>query len=323
MALAVLHSPAEWRERFGGDSRAVLTIGNFDGVHLGHQKILHRVLKRARASGHLAAAITFSPHPVRVLRPDSAPPLIETLEQRLARIEELGLDAALILHFDREMAALAPEEFVRRILCDSLRASAVVIGETFRFGHRQAGNAGTLVALGRTQGFEVEPISPVVIRGVAVSSSQIRRAIHEGRVSRAARLLGRPFSLAGEIQSGTATGRNVLFPTLNLATTQELLPGRGVYVTETVVEGGAYRSATNVGFRPTFDGTRLTIESHLFDFSREITAGRMEIRFCRRLRDERKFSDVSELFEQIQRDFSRARLFFARLDAARRLARTQ
>ncbi|HVA16489.1 MAG TPA: bifunctional riboflavin kinase/FAD synthetase [Candidatus Dormibacteraeota bacterium] len=317
MPFAVLHSPAEWSARFDSNSRAVLTIGNLDSVHLGHQKILRSVIERARRTGTLAAAITFSPHPVSVLRPEAAHPQLETLEQRLAHLDALGLDAALVLHFDLALAALSPEQFVRRILVDSLRASAVLVGENFRFGHRQSGDVGVLTELGRQLDFAVESIPPVVIRGTIVSSSAIRTFIRAGQVSQAARFLGRPFSLAGEIRPGTGTGRRFVFPTLNLATKQECLPAHGVYATEILLDGRIYRSATNVGVRPTFDGTHLTIESHLFNFSNKVTSGPLEVCFWHRLRDEQKFSGPDALRTQIQRDLARARSFFARLDNAR------
>lgn len=271
----------EWLAHFPAASRAVVTIGNFDGVHLGHQRIIRGVVERARRDGHIAAALTFWPHPLRIVRPEIAPLLIETLPQRLANLQSLGLDAVFILHFDHSVASLAPEDFVRRVLVSTLHASVVRIGENFRFGHRQSGNVQTLRELGRSLHFEVDCVPPVIFRGVIVSSSAIRAAISNGHLMQAARLLRRPFSLTGEVRPGTGTGRRFVFPTLNLATEQELLPARGVYATETIVRGQTYRSATNVGMRPTFDGTKLAIESHLFDFSEEITSGPMEVRFWR------------------------------------------
>ncbi|HKV28591.1 MAG TPA: bifunctional riboflavin kinase/FAD synthetase [Candidatus Acidoferrales bacterium] len=317
MSFVALHSPEEWGSRFDTNSRAVLSIGNFDGVHLGHQKILRGVVERARRTGTLAAAITFSPHPVSILRPGLAPAQLETLEQRLARFEALGLDAALVLHFNLAIAALSPEQFVRRVLIDSLRTSVVLVGENFRFGHRQSGDVRTLIELGRQLDFAIECIPPVVIRGTIVSSSAIRAAVRAGRMAQAARFLDRPFSLAGEIRPGTGTGRRFVFTTLNLATKQECLPAHGVYATETLLGGRIYRSATNVGVRPTFDGTHLTIESHLLDFSEEITSGPLEVRFWHRLREEQKFSGSDVLRAQIQRDLASVRSFFARLDSAR------
>ena len=323
MALAVLHSLDEWIERFGLSLHTVLTIGNFDGVHLGHQKILSAVVERARATKNLATAITFSPHPLVVLRPEAAPPLLETLDQRLRHFDEIGLNAALVLQFDRGLAALSPENFVRRILCDTLRSKCVLIGEEFRFGNKQAGDVALLRQLGRSLGFDVECIPRVNCRGTVVSSTAIRQAVTAGDVSRAVRLLGRPFALQGEIQAGTGTGHRILFPTLNLSTGQEVLPGHGVYATENIVDGKCHRSATNVGVRPTFDGTHLTIESHLLDFSRSLAKGAMEVRFWRRLRSEQKFPSPEGLRSQIQHDIARTHSFFARLDAARRLQRTR
>ena len=323
MPFVVANSPQEWSAQFPADARAVLTIGNFDGVHLGHQRIVQGVVDGARRDNCIAAALTFWPHPPRIVRPEIAPPLIETLAQRLDHLRTLGLDAILVLPFDHAVASLAPEDFVRRILVDTMHTRAVRVGENFRFGHRQAGNVQTLAALGRTLGFDLDCVSPVIIRGVIVSSSAIRAAISNGHMMHAARLLGRPFSLAGEVYTGTGAGRRFVFPTLNLATEQELLPARGVYATETIVRGRVFRSATNVGVRPTFDGSKLSIESHLFDFSDEITSGPMEVRFWRRLRDEKKFSGPEALRAQIQHDIAQARSFFSLLDAACRVVRAR
>lgn len=321
-AFFVARSPDEWSAHFPAVSRAVLTIGNFDGVHFGHQQIIRGVVERARRGGDVAAALTFWPHPLRIVRPEIAPPLIETLPQRLAHLQALGLDAVFVLPFDHATASLAPSDFVRRVLVDVMRVRVVRVGENFRFGHRQGGTVTLLSELGNSFGagsnFEVECVPPVFLRGVIVSSSAIRAAVSNGHMPEAARLLCRPFSLAGEIRTGTGTGRRFVFPTLNLSTDQELLPARGVYATDGFVRGRTYRSATNIGIRPTFDGTSLTIETHLFDFSDEITSGQMEIRFWRRLRDEKKFSGPDALRVQIQSDISTARSFFSRLDAARR-----
>lgn len=317
MPLAVLHSPGEWTARFGGrGQKTALTVGNFDGLHLGHQRILRGVIKRARAIGALAAAVTFDPHPLKVLRPAEAPPLIATLAQRLAGLEQLGLDAALVLRFDHELSRSSPEEFVREILIGKLGLSVILVGENFRFGHRQAGDVRLLGELSRRFGFNVEMVPPVVVRGEAVSSTTIRQAVQEGRIERAARLLGRPFVLTGEIRPGSGRGARIVFPTLNLAPEQELRPAIGVYASETRVAGRLYRSATNIGVRPTFDASGLTVESHLFDFSEKLTAGSMEIHFWKRLRDERKFNGPEALRAQIVKDLARARSFFRRLDRA-------
>ena len=246
------------------------------------------------------------------MRPGNAPPLVETIGQRIERFAAIGLDAALVLRFDRALAELTPEQFVRGVLVEELKTAEVLVGENFRFGHRQQGHVDTLRDLGQRFGFSVQIVEPVIIDNEFVSSTGVRTAIAEGRVSHAAHLLGRPFTLTGEIVRGAGRGSTVLFPTLNLAPAQELLPKVGVYATESWVEGRWYRSATNVGFRPTFDGTLLGIESHLFDFSREVTKGPMEVRFCERLRDERKFSGAAELRTQIAADLRDVREYFRR-----------
>jgi riboflavin kinase/FMN adenylyltransferase len=311
----VLRSTDDWAAAFGSERRcSVVSIGNFDGLHLGHQKILRTVVERAPAYGALSAAITFDPHPLKLLRPEKAPRLLQTLEQKVAGFQALGLNAALVLHFDSSLAALSPDEFVRRTLFEPLRARLVLVGYSFRFGHKQAGNAALLQQLGKQFGFEVGIVEPVTIDGDVVSSSVVRAAVAEGRVARAERLLGRPFALTGEVRRGAGRGSTIVVPTLNLVPEQELLPQAGVYATETRVGGRLYRSATNIGVRPTFDGGALSVESHLFDFSETVTAGRLEVRFRERLRDEKKFPDAGKLREQIALDLDKARNFFKQLD---------
>ncbi len=317
MPLEVFHSAGEWATRFVTGGGSILTVGNFDGIHLGHQAILRNVAERAGALGAVSTVVTFDPPPLKVLRPESAPPRISTTEQRLEWFRKLGLDAAVILHFDLELARVSPQDFVTRLLLGQLRMRVILVGENFRFGHRHAGDVRLLRELGQAHGFGVEIAPPVLCRGEVVSSTAIRRAVSDGRVSHAARLLGRPFELTGEIRPGTGTGRRLVFPTLNLAPEQELLPAIGVYVTETTAAGKTYGSVTNVGRRPTFNGSSLSIESHLFDFSDKLTNGRMEVRLWERLRDEKKFSGPEELRNQISRDILRAQRFFARLRRAR------
>jgi len=313
MAFETARTASEWAERFGDARRAtVVTIGNFDGVHRGHQKILQAVIERARRGGWMSAVLTFDPHPVRVLRGDNGPYLLSTLEQKLREFEAIGIEAAMVLRFDEQMAKVGPEEFARKFLCAAMRARAVLVGENFRFGHRQAGDVLHLEEYGREMGFEVDIVEPVTLEGVVVSSTAIRQALREGRVADARRLLGRAYALEGRIAKGTGTGRKLVVPTLNLDTPQELPPKMGVYATEVSVAGGAYRAVTNVGVRPTFDGTRLAIESHLFEFSETLAEGPMEVRFWERLRDEQKFSGAEELKAQILRDVEAAKEYFAR-----------
>ena len=316
MAMVVARSAEEWAQRLGG-AAAVVTIGNFDGVHRGHQAILQRVLvRRAAQPGSIAAVLTFYPHPARVLRPEMAPTLLMTLEQRLRAFEDAGVDAALVLRFDAELAKVLPNNFVARFLVATMRARCVLIGENFRFGHKGAGNVDMLCVLGRQHGFEVEIVPPLTVGGVVASSTAVRAGVREGRMEEATRILGRPYALAGEIRTGSGLGRKLVVPTLNLATEQETLPKNGVYATEAVVGGKAYRAATNVGVRPTFDAGRVSIESHLLSFSENLTGGPLEVRFLTRLRDEQKFPGPDALREQVLRDIARAKEFFAAHEAA-------
>jgi riboflavin kinase/FMN adenylyltransferase len=311
MAFLVSNSIEEWAAQFGDARRTAVAVGNFDGLHLGHQKILESVRQHARAAGQRAAVITFDPHPMRVLRPDRAPLMIQTLSQRLAGFEQMGLDAALVLRFDRALSLVSPEEFIERILVGALRAGAILVGANFRFGHRGAGDVRLLGEFGKRDGFDVEIVPPVEVGGQIVSSTAIRGAVTSGDVAAAIPLLGRAFSLTGEIRAGAGRGRTILFPTLNMTPEQELLPKLGVYATESVVGGKLYSSVTNVGTRPTFNGSGVTVESHLFGFSENVSGGAMEVRFHARIRDERKFSGADELRAQIARDIETARKFFS------------
>lgn len=311
MALAVARSAKEWTAQFGDSGRrAALSIGNFDGVHLGHQRILRSVGERARESGSLPAVLTFFPHPAKVLRPANAPSLLMTLDQRLAAIEAEGIEATLVLAFDAALAQLTAEDFVRRFLAETMRAGAVCIGENFRFGHRKTGDVALLRKLGTQYDFAVAIAPPVALDGRVVSSTAIRESLLEGRVEEARAMLGRPFALRGQIITGTGQGRKLVVPTLNLATQQEMLPKRGVYATETILGGATYGSVTNIGVRPTFDGSRLAIESHLFGFERSVTTGEMEVRFLRRIRDEQKFPDPAALRTRVLADIETAKEYF-------------
>jgi len=320
--LTVADSAEQWIRKFGDlNVRTAVTIGNFDGVHLGHQRIFRAVNDWVDRKGNLhkkpeqliPTVLTFYPHPAQVLRPQTAPPLLCTLSQRLAAFESAGMHAALVLKFDEQLAKVSAEDFARTYLVDTLRARGVFVGANFRFGHKQAGDVNLLEELGRRSDFAVHVVPPVIQDGIVVSSTAVRCAVREGRMEDASRLLGRPFALAGEIRTGTGQGRKLVVPTLNLATEQECLPKNGVYATETAVGSKTYRSATNVGVRPTFEGQRLAIESHLFDFSDNLTSGAMEVRFWKRLRDEKKFSGPEALRDQVLRDINEAQAYFASL----------
>jgi riboflavin kinase/FMN adenylyltransferase len=289
---------------------SVVTIGNFDGVHLAHQTLLRRVVEVARPQGLQAAAITFEPHPIKILSPDHAPKLLTPLPRKVELIAATGIDLLVVLPFTRELARQSPLEFVRRALIDPLHASSVHVGPNFRFGYRQSGDTEVLEELGNQEGFRVEVVPMLVIRGDRVSSTRIRELLAEGHVHKANRLLGRPFSARGPIVAGMGVGRKHTVPTLNLAPIEEQLPKVGVYVTHTVLAGVAHDSVTNVGFKPTFGDHRLTVETFLLDFSGQIDESDMEIKFLYRLRDEMKFQNPAILKVQIQEDARRSLKFF-------------
>jgi riboflavin kinase/FMN adenylyltransferase len=316
MALAIFHSPDEWIAQFGAERiDTSVTVGNFDGVHLGHQKILRAVVERAQGCRLKSAVITFDPHPAKVLKPDVAPTMLETIEQRCQHFVELGVEAVLILKFDLSLAAVSAEDFVKRYLVHTLRAREIFVGANFRFGQKQRGNVAMLQTLGAQDGFEVNIVEPKTLDGEIVSSSNIRKALREGKVGEAERMLGRPFALAGEIVSGTGMGRKLIVPTLNLKTPQETLPKNGVYVTATTVGGISYGSVTNIGVRPTFDGRKLAIESYLFGFPDFVTSGPLEVKFLARLRDEQKFAGPDALKAQVLQDIERAQVLYSELQA--------
>jgi phosphoribosyl 1,2-cyclic phosphate phosphodiesterase len=320
--LTVFYSASDWAARFAASKRgSVIAIGNYDGIHLGHQRVLAFAMTRARDSGAVSTALTFEPPPLKVLRPESAPLRISTNQQRLEWFGALGIEAAVVLPFTPELASHSPEDFVDEILVRQLQVRAIVVGDNFRFGHRQAGDVKFLRDLGMRYGFEVVVHTPVALEGEIVSSTLIRKQISEGDVTHAARLLGRPFVLTGELVRGTGAGRKFLFPTLNLKPDQELLPASGVYITRTVLEGetSSHRSVTNIGMRPTFNGSGLTIETHLLDYSGNFAPRYIEIRFWKRLRNEIKFASPDDLRLQIARDISTANQFFARLRRLRSL----
>jgi phosphoribosyl 1,2-cyclic phosphate phosphodiesterase len=302
-----------------GRRGSVIAIGNFDGIHQGHQRVLAFCMGLAKESGAVATALTFEPPPLKVLRPEAAPLRISTNEQRLEWFAALGMEAAVVLPFTKELSQLSPNEFVDEILVRQLQVCAVVVGENFRFGHRQAGDVKLLRELGMRDGFEVIVHEPVVVDGQVVSSTMIRRLIAAGDVTRAARMLGRAFALTGEVVPGTGTGRKFTFPTLNLRPEQELLPARGVYITRTVLENelNSHRSVTNVGMRPTFNGTGLTVETHLLNYSGNFSPKRIEVRFWKKLREEKKFGGAEELRTQITKDIARANGFFSKLRKVR------
>jgi riboflavin kinase/FMN adenylyltransferase len=295
----------------------VATIGNFDGVHLGHQGVIAEVIERARFLGGRSLAITFNPHPARVLHPEQPHRLITPLARKLELLAATGVDATLVLPFTDALRHMHPRDFVKDILVNTIHVTEVHEGKNFRFGyHAEAGIEG-LEALGRELGFAVTIYAPRIVRGSAVSSSRIRKLIAAGDVSRARVLLGRPFSVDSTPAPGRGYGSRHTVPTVNLAPYPELLPANGVYVTTLAIGAGptadTFDAVTNVGNRPTFGADSFAVESHLLDF-RPIALSEdtpLRLTFLRRLRDEQRFPSTEALRDQIVRDIARARRYFA------------
>jgi len=293
---------------------SAVSIGNFDGVHAGHRQLLDRVKVMAAELGVKPSAVTFHPHPTTVVAPARAPKLLTTPEERAALMASQGIEQVLILPFDRSVATLTPVAFAEHVLRETLGARAVVVGDNFRFGHRQSGNTETLRELGQQFGFEVDVVLPVLRRGLMVSSSEIRRLISEGEVSKAMRLLERPYALSGPVVKGEGRGSKQTVPTLNLATSAEVLPADGVYITRTrgLREDRWHDSITNIGFRPTFDGQHRTIETFLLEPLSGEPPAAITVEFLRRVRPERKFESAEDLKAQILRDVGRAKAYHRR-----------
>ncbi len=295
----------------------IVSVGNFDGVHCGHQHVLREVVRRARETGSKAVAITFEPHPFRILRPDVVPRLITPLQKKEALLAESGLDALIEVPFTRDFSMTTAEDFARNVLAGRLRAKEIHEGENFHFGHKAQGNVAKLSELGRLLGFEVKVYPVMLARGISVSSSQIRALIAAGKVSTAGRLLGRVFSITGAPGRGRGYGHKYTVPTINLSRYDDLVPGDGVYFTRTRVDNEIFDSVTNVGMRPTFGDDSFAIETHLLDFHPiDVTAQtEVEISFLRWRRAEIKFPSVEALREQIGKDVRRAQRYFGLLSS--------
>ena len=306
--------------RFPDDARPVrwpypvLAIGNFDGLHRGHLKIVERIRRGATERGGTSVVMTFEPHPPRVLRPDKAPPLLMTSAQKRNALARAGVQGLAVVRFTEELSQWEPEAFVRRVLVDWLRVAEVWVGADFLFGRNRSGNFTLLKTQGLQFGFRAEKIDPIRYKDFVVSSTRIRRHHSEGRVEEAGALLGRHFAIDGRVVEGARRGREIGFPTANLATENELLPPNGVYATFSAVDGIVRPSVTNVGVRPTFDGPPTTsVETHVLSFSGDLYGQRLELAFVQRLRDERRFPDIDALREQIAADVRRAGRLFDKL----------
>ena len=291
----------------------VLALGNFDGLHRGHLKIIERVRRGAAEHGGTPMAMTFDPHPPRVVRPDKAPPLLMTKTQRLEALHRAGITCVAVVRFTHELSEWDPETFVRTVLADWLRVSEVWVGANFLFGHGRSGNFSLLRTLGQRHGFRADKIDPVRYKDFVVSSTRIRRLVAEARMDEAGALLGHPYYVDGTIVEGQKRGKTIGFPTANMVTDNELIPPHGVYATTMTVDGVVHAALTNIGVRPTFNETEATIETHLLRYSGDLYGRGVRLSFVQRLRDERKFDSVDALRAQIEADERRANHLFSRI----------
>ena len=309
--METIHFPDDARP--GWIARPVIALGNFDGLHRGHLKIVERVKRGAAEHGGTPMAMTFDPHPPRIVRPDKAPPLLMTKAQRLEALHRAGVACVAVVRFTRELSQWEPETFVERVLVDWLRVSEVWVGANFLFGHDRAGTFTVLRTLGARYGFRADKIDPVRYKDFVVSSTRVRRLVGEGRVDEAGALLGRHYQVDGVVVEGHRRGRELGFPTANVATENELLPPHGVYATTVTVDGVTHPAVTNVGVRPTFGEETVTVEAHLLGYSGNLYGRAVRVAFVQRLRDERRFEGIDALREQIGLDRQRAERLFSRL----------
>ena len=299
----------------------VLTFGVFDGLHLGHQLIMRTVVERARATAAVPTVVTFDPHPRAVLHPESAPPLLQTLDQKVEAFGVLGIEQTIVIRFTREFAKTSAEDFLRDVVRDRLHAREVYLGRGFAFGRGREGTIEGLKEASHRLGFLAEEVPEVQLRNQRISSSRIRELLAEGRVNLARRMLGRPYGVEGRVVRGQMRGRTLGFPTANLYPQNRVIPRSGVYVTATLIEGVWRRSVTNIGTRPSFEqNARASIETYIMDWSGDLYGDVVRVRFLHRLRDERKFRSAEELKSQISRDVERASRYFKCQSVRRALA---
>jgi len=292
----------------------VATIGNFDGVHLGHEQLIRDLVKRANLIQGTPMVVTFHPHPLQVLAPDNAPRQIQTLDQKLSILEKLGIMFVAVIPFTREFALTSARDFAVKIICEKLGIKEIYVGPNFAFGHRREGSFNLLKEIGAGKGFFVGRIHQVQFRGNRVSSTAVRQALCAGQVALARRLLGRPFALEGKIVHGTAIGKGIHVPTANLRTWNELVPRYGVYAALLTIGDRRYRGVTNIGVRPTVteegQAAAASIETHLLDFRGDIYGRKATLELLLYLREERRFENMQALVDQIRRDIVRARHYF-------------
>ncbi len=291
--------------------KSVLTLGNFDGIHLGHQELVRMVIRRAKETGAVSMVVTFRPHPLKILAPEKCPPLISIYEEKIKLFERLGIDVLVKIPFTLEFSAMTPEDFVKDILCETLGAKEIFVGYNYRFGKGRKGDVRTLKRLGERFGFTVREVKQISLDNEVISSTKIRNLLKEGDVEHAAKLLGRTYAITGIVVKGDGRGKGLGFPTANIAPKHAIIPSDGVYAVRLSVRDRLYDGIANIGMRPTFEKNVLAIEVHVFDFNEDVYGEDISLYFIRKIREERKFKSADALVDQIRSDIASAREILA------------
>jgi riboflavin kinase/FMN adenylyltransferase len=290
---------------------SVITLGNFDGIHLGHQELVRMVIRRAREINGQSMVVTFRPHPLKVLAPEKCPPLISIYEEKVQLFEKLGIDVLVKIPFSLHFAEMSPREFVKDILCDLLGAKDIFVGYNYKFGKGREGNTRTLRQMGEEYGFSVHEVEQISLDGEVISSTKIRQLLKAGEVEHAAKLLGRPYAITGIVIKGDSRGKTLGFPTANIASKHAIIPSNGVYAVKLLAREKCLNGVVNIGLRPTFDTKSLAIEVHVFDFNEDLYGEEITLFFIRKLREEKKFETAEALIGQISKDIGTAREILA------------
>ena len=292
-------------------TNSVITLGNFDGIHLGHQELVRMVMKRAQEIRGQSMVVTFRPHPLKVLAPEKCPPLISIYEEKIELFRKLGIDVLVKIPFSLHFAEMSPRDFVRKILCDLLGLKEIFVGYNYRFGRGREGTTQTLRAMGEEFNFRVNEVKQIALKSEVISSTRIRQLLTAGEVEHAAELLGRPYAITGIVIRGDSRGKTLGFPTANIASKHAIVPANGVYAVKLSARDTCYSGVVNIGVRPTFETKSLAIEVHVFDFNEDLYGEEVTIYFIRKIREERKFETSEALIGQIIKDIAEAKRVLA------------
>lgn len=290
-------------------TNSIITLGNFDGLHLGHQELIRTIIRRAKEVNAVSMVVTFRPHPLKILSPEICPPLISIYEEKIRLFEKLGVEVLVKIPFTVEFSSMKPKEFVKKILCDLLGAKEIFVGYNYRFGKGREGNIQTLKKFGEEFGFTVREVEQVSLQGEIISSTGIRNLLREGEVEHAAKLLGRHYAITGVVVKGDGRGKTIGFPTANIAPKHTIIPSKGVYAVRITARDKCYNGVSNIGLRPTFNKKELTLEVHIFAFNEDLYGEEVTVCFLHKIREEKKFPDAEALILQIQSDIQSAQEF--------------